>query len=146
MKKILTSMALLTMLLIIENVFAQEPGNNLGKSYFTISADDPGMMFIEKNDEGLYVYGSGEDGMFSLYYFKNDILIKEGLLVITDDGFAREFYDTMRETFYKKKGYKDIYMTEDKTIFYYSIFKVTLTYNTRNNGDHISYIEYEGTK
>ena len=146
MKKTFTLFALLILLLSNQYVFAQEPGNSLGKSYFEISKEDPEIMFIEKNDDGLYVYGSGDDGMFCLYYFKNDILVKEGLLVITDNGFAREFYDTMRETCYKRKDYKDLYISENKTVFYYSVFKITLTYNTKNNGEHIGYMEYEKTK
>ena len=106
----------------------QEPKNNLGKTYLSLSREWPGLSFLQKTEDGYNVYGTGEDGNFFVFYFKNEILKKECVIVESRDGFARQFYDSMRNSFYNSKNYKSVDWGEYMTTFYYSYFQIELFY------------------
>ena len=122
---------------------SQEPKNNLGKTYYSMSREWPDITFVERTDEGYNLYVTGEDGIYYFFYFKNEILKRETAIVESKDGFSRQFYDSTRKAFYDAGNYKNMDWGENQTVFYYSYFKITLSfYYSASDGVYVSAIEY----
>lgn len=142
MKKTFTLFALLTLLLASQPILAQEPGNNLGKSFATMKSDWPDMRFVEKS-EGIYdMYVSIDEGAYYMFFFQNNVLKKEALLLDSQDGFAKEYHDAVRNAFMKNKNYRKVDQDDGITIFYYSYFKISLLYEVLSDGTQRFIMEY----
>lgn len=122
---------------------SQEPRNNLGKTYLNMSREWPDMTFVERTEEGYNMYVAADDDIYYIFYFMNEILKRETAIVESKDGFARQYYDSLRKAFYNAKSYNNVDWGENQTVFYYSNFKISMYYYYSNSdGVYVSALEY----
>lgn len=108
MFKMIKSHRLILVTLILFSVqvsFARsnEPATNIGTSLSEMKMKFPELRYIgteEKGDE--YEDGYPEDGIGVFFYFKNNIVIEECMIVQSDDGFARQVFNSWVDGIYIK--------------------------------------------
>ena len=133
MKRILLIIAMVVGI-IPSLLFAQEPQNNLGKSYTQISQKFPGLKYDGESSEGTrYKYG---DEM--LFIFKDGRLVSENMYVEGDGYFPLDWYNSM-VTAFRKTNYRHIIEDDHSVIFIYSTFQIHIMYNRTQNWSVISY-------
>ena len=77
-----------------------EPGNNLGKSLSLMKQQFPELRFLKSDEKGdEYQDGYTEDGIGIFFYFKNNVVIEECMIVQSKDGFPRMWFDQMVDSF-----------------------------------------------
>ena len=77
-----------------------------------------------------------------MFFFQNNVLKKEALLLNSRDGFAKEYHDAVRSAFMKNKNYRKADQGDGITIFYYSYFKISLIYEVLSDGTQRFIMEY----
>lgn len=77
------------------NTYAQnEPNCNIGKSLTQMKKDFPELRFTKTDTKGdQYMDGYPQDGIGVFFYMKDDIVIEECMIVQSNDGFPRMWYD-----------------------------------------------------
>lgn len=135
---------LLALFLIVGFVsYAQEPGNNIGKSLSTMRQLFPELRYIKTDAKGaLYEDGYPQDGVTLFFYFRNNMVIEECMIIQTNDGFARAWYDEMVDSFIT--GYSPVCAVNGYDVhrFCYSSFMVHLIY-VSEGGTNTAMIIYE---
>ena len=122
-----------------------EPATNIGTSLSEMKKKFPKLHHIGTDELG-EVYEDGEyhseDGVSLRFYFKNDILIYESMMVVSNDGFAREAFNSwVDEIFIKHPGMcsKSSYNAKHTL---YSNFRLHIIFKTEK-GNNIAFIMYE---
>ena len=70
-----------------------EPGNNLGKSLSLMKQQFPELRFLKSDEKGdEYQDGYTEDGIGIFFYFKNNVVIEECMIVQSKDDFPRMWF------------------------------------------------------
>lgn len=132
----------------IEVSFAQntkkEPNNNLGKLLSELRIVFPNVKYIRTDSKGDF-YTDGEDpteGIGCFFYFKNNKVIEECMIIKSSDGFPRMWFDKMVDTFIT--NYSPGFGTSSYNAKHwcYSSFQVHLMYFTEN-GENTAMIVYE---
>ena len=80
-----------------------EPGNNLGKTLQELWLVFPNARYVS-TDFNVDYYTDGEDpseGVSCFFYWKNNRVVEEGMIVQSDDGFPKMTYDQFLNTFSK---------------------------------------------
>lgn len=133
MKKIIF---LLLFPLITLCAFAQEPGNNLGKSIAQIKQNFPNLIY-SRIDKGYEVYKSkGEDEDFTSFYFSNGRLVSEETFIFDDTSngnYINHLYSSLALKLlnFNGKVKRRRYSDSDITFFYFSDFIIKVA-NYRN--------------
>ena len=142
--------SLLVLSLILSmSLFAQSPGNNLGKSLAQIQQDFPNLKPLG-DDKGYKVYKSSADGDdFTSFYFSNGRLVGEYTYIFdySGSGYITDLYNSLLNRFakYGVKHKRSTSPSYDVTFFYFSNFIVKFAnYHTQLqiyyelNGLHIN--------
>lgn len=124
------------------NIVAQEPGNNLGKSYYQCYKEWGGSMYYIGNSEKGNEYIIHSDGMDIYFTFRNDRLVDELLLVASRNGFARQCYDNFRGTFVNESNYQKAEQYTNMVVLYYSYFKIEIAYMVNDAGEEQCWLHY----
>jgi hypothetical protein len=131
------------------SLFAQSPGNNLGKSLAQIQQDFPNLKPLG-DDKGYKVYKSSADGDdFTSFYFSNGRLVGEYTYIFdySGSGYITDLYNSLLNRFakYGVKHKRSTSPSYDVTFFYFSNFIVKFAnYHTQLqiyyelNGLHIN--------
>lgn len=126
MKRI--SLLLLLFILSI-SLFAQEPGNNLGKTISQIQQEFPNLAFL-RYDKGYQVYNSaGDDEDFTSFYFSNGRVVGEYTYIFeyaSDGRFITDLYISLINRFakYGARHNRSKSSSYDITYFYFPNFIV----------------------
>lgn len=117
------------------NTYAQnEPNCNIGKSLTQMKKDFPELRFTKTDTKGdQYMDGYPQDGIGVFFYMKDDIVIEECMIVQSNDGFPRMWYDKMVDSFVS--NYPPGFGTSgyNANHWCYSTFSVHLIYVSENN-------------
>ena len=75
-----------------------EPATNIGKSLIEMKVKFPELRFLEHTTNGdNYQDGYTKDGISIFFTFKGNRVISESLMVESNDGFAKEWYEELKE-------------------------------------------------
>ena len=93
---------LLTFLLMVFPFLAQgqtnEPACNIGKSLYTMKQIFPELRFVKSDAKGdQYEDGHTDNGIAIFFYFKDNKVVEECMIVQSNDGFARTWYNSMAD-------------------------------------------------
>ena len=129
--------SLLVLSLILSmSLFAQSPGNNLGKSLAQIQQGFPNLK-PQGDDKGYKVYKSSAEGDdFTVFYFSNGRLVGEYTYIFdySGSGYINELYSSLFNSF-AQKGAKHKRSTNsgyDITFFFFPDFTIKIAnYNTQ---------------
>lgn len=126
------------------SAYAQnKPGNNLGKSLYTMKKEFPELRYLRTDDKGdFYEDGYPEDGIAMFFYFKNNAVIEECMICESTDGFSKMWYDELWKTFSSKYSYAITENTYHSKIFDFKTFKIRLIFYSEN-GKNTALIVYE---
>jgi len=129
--------SLLVLSLILSmSLFAQSPGNNLGKSLAQIQQGFPNLK-PRGDDKGYKVYKSSAEGDdFTVFYFSNGRLVGEYTYIFdySGSGYINDLYSSLFNSF-AKKGARHKRSTNsgyDITFFFFPDFTIKIAnYNTQ---------------
>jgi len=123
-KHLFIILALLPML-----AFGQkEPGNNLGISLNELTKRFPDLVVWGYPSDGLQNYKSPQAN--ALFGYKNGKVVSEFILIEGNNGFERELYYKIVESFMSAGAHKSYLPANDGrgVILFYSYFKVYISY------------------
>ena len=89
-------------ILIISSAYAQtnEPGNNIGRTLSQMKQLFPELRYTKTDSKGTqYEDGYPQDGIATFFYFKNDRVVEECMIVQSNDGFPKVWFDQMVSSF-----------------------------------------------
>lgn len=88
--------------LILAYAYAQtnEPGNNIGRTLSQMKQLFPELRYTKTDSKGTqYEDGYPQDGIATFFYFKDNKVIEECMIVQSNDGFPRMWFDKMVDSF-----------------------------------------------
>ena len=88
--------------LILAYAYAQtnEPGNNIGRTLSQMKQLFPELRYTKTDSKGTqYEDGYPQDGIATFFYFKDNKVIEESMIVQSNDGFPRMWFDKMVDSF-----------------------------------------------
>lgn len=133
MKTIEHFFAVLCCLFITITAHAAEPQNNLGRSFNYMMSEWQDLRFINNNN-GREVWGVTEEGNSFIFTFENGVVVEECMMIESNDGFAREWYNAMLQSF-QKTSYRSLTRTSDGYTFHYSYFDIKVMYFSDYTGN-----------
>ena len=133
MKTIEHFFAVLCCLFITITAHAAEPQNNLGHSFNYMMSEWQDLRFINNNN-GREVWGVTEEGNSFIFTFENGVVVEECMMIESNDGFAREWYNAMLQSF-QKTSYRSLTRTSDGYTFHYSYFDIKVMYFSDYTGN-----------
>lgn len=131
--------------IILACVYAQtnEPGNNIGNSLTYMKQKFPELRYIKTDIKGeQYEDGYPQDGIATFFYFKDNKVIEECMIVQSDDGFPKMWYDKMVDTFITNYSYGFGTSSRYAKHWCFSTFQVHLIY-VSEKGTNTALIVYE---
>lgn len=123
--------------------YAQEPGNNIGSSLYSMKQKFPELRYLKTDTKGdEYEDGYPQDGIATFFYFKDNYVIEECMICQSDDGFSLEWYNSMVTAF--EKNYHNALGKNTQYVkqYVFSTFNVNLIY-VSENGKNTAMIVYE---
>ena len=94
--------SLLLLLVASIALFAQEPGNNLGKTLNSMKQQFPELRYIKTDQKGdQYEDGYPQDGIATFFYFRNNRVVEECMICQANDGFPLEWFQSLCKEFNK---------------------------------------------
>lgn len=140
MKKIIFS---LLFIFSVMSIWAQDPGSNIGKSFYVMKQDFPGLRYVKTTEKGmLYIDGEPQDGISMFFTFYDNKVVEECMIVQADNGFARLWFDKMVDSFISNTSPVCGVHGYNAHHFCYSAFKVHLIY-VSEKGTNTAMIVYE---
>lgn len=121
----------------------REPGNNIGKTLSVMKQKFPGLRYIKTESKGIeYEDGYPENGIATFFYFKNNKVVEECMIVQATDEFPKMWYDKMVDSFIS--NYTSGFGTDSPNAHHwcYSTFQVHLIYISEGE-KHTALIVYE---
>lgn len=120
-----------------------EPANNIGKSLFVMKQQFPELRYIKTDAKGSqYEDGYPQDGIALFFYFNDDIVVEECMIVQSGDGFPRMWFDQMADTFITNYPASFGVSGYNAKHWCYSTFQVHLIF-VSENGLNTALIIYE---
>ena len=132
-------------ILIISSAYAQtnEPGNNIGRTLSQMKQLFPELRYTKTDSKGTqYEDGYPQDGIATLFYFKNDRVVEECMIVQSNDGFPKVWFEQMVSSFIT--NYPPGFGTNSPIAYHwcYSTFQVHLIY-VSERGINTALLVYE---
>jgi hypothetical protein len=94
----------------------------------------PGMKpYGTSGDMLVYLDGDVSEGVFTKFFIKNKRVVKEQLIVRSDDGFAREWFNSMHDSLRDKGGWASGKWETNHREFDFRNFKIVLSYRSTAN-------------
>lgn len=133
MKRLITTV-FATLILACSYAQTNEPGNNIGRTLSQMKQLFPELRYIKTDSKGMqYEDGYPQDGIATFFYFKDNKVIEECMIVQSNDGFPRMWFDKMVDSFvtnyppgFGTSGYNAKHWC-------YSTFSVHLIFVSENN-------------
>lgn len=120
-----------------------EPGNNIGKSLSQMKQLFPALRYVKTDSKGTqYEDGYPQDGIAIFFYFKENHVVEECMIVQSNDRFPRMWFDTMVDTFVTNSQPGFGTSSYNATHWCFSTFQVHLIYFSEN-GTNTALIVYE---
>lgn len=124
-------------------VYAQEPGNNLGKSLTQMRQEFPELRYIKSDEKGQqYEDGYPEDGIAVFFYFNNNVVVEECMIVQSYNGFPKMWFEAMKDKFLSDFNPICGVNGSNRYVWCYSTFKIHLVY-FQDQGVNNAMIIYE---
>ena len=141
MKRIILAL-LIIFLTVSVNAQPSEPQNNIGKSLLQMKQSFPELRYIESDLKGdKYEDGYPQAGIAVFFYFKEDKVVEECMIVQSSDGFSHAWYEQMVDSFSKYSygfGTNSPYAKH----WVYSTFTIHIIY-VQENGSNTAMVFYE---
>lgn len=133
MKRLITTV-FATLILACSYAQTNEPGNNIGRTLSQMKQLFPELRYIKTDSKGMqYEDGYPQDGIATFFYFKDNKVIEECMIVQSNDEFPRMWFDKMVDSFvtnyppgFGTSGYNAKHWC-------YSTFSVHLIFVSENN-------------
>lgn len=133
MKRLITTV-FATLILACAYAQTNEPGNNIGRTLSQMKQLFPELRYTKTDSKGTqYEDGYPQDGIATFFYFKDNKVIEECMIVQSNDGFPRMWFDKMVDSFvtnyppgFGTSGYNAKHWC-------YSTFSVHLIFVSENN-------------
>lgn len=133
MKRLITTV-FATLILACAYAQTNEPGNNIGRTLSQMKQLFPELRYTKTDSKGTqYEDGYPQDGIATFFYFKDNKVIEECMIVQSNDGFPRMWFDKMVDSFvtnyppgFGTSGY-------DAKHWCYSTFSAHLIFVSENN-------------
>lgn len=133
MKRLITTV-FATLILACAYAQTNEPGNNIGRTLSQMKQLFPELRYTKTDSKGTqYEDGYPQDGIATFFYFKDNKVIEECMIVQSNDGFPRMWFDKMVDSFvtnyppgFGTSGYNAKHWC-------YSTFSVHLIFISENN-------------
>lgn len=133
MKRLITTI-FATLILACAYAQTNEPGNNIGRTLSQMKQLFPELRYTKTDSKGTqYEDGYPQDGIATFFYFKDNKVIEECMIVQSNDGFPRMWFDKMVDSFvtnyppgFGTSGYNAKHWC-------YSTFSVHLIFVSENN-------------
>lgn len=133
MKRFITTV-FATLILICAHAQTNEPGNNIGRTLSQMKQLFPELRYTKTDSKGTqYEDGYPQDGIATFFYFKDNKVIEECMIVQSNDGVPRMWFDKMVDSFvtnyppgFGTSGYNAKHWC-------YSTFSVHLIFVSENN-------------
>lgn len=127
-----------------ESLYSQnEPNTNLGKSLETMKKEFPELRYVKTDAKGdEYEDGYPEDGIATFFYFRNNNVIEECLICQSTDGFSKDWFNSMVNSFNRNFRSALKKNTPNEKEYFFSSFIVHLIY-VAENGKNTALIIYE---
>lgn len=136
------SFFLLLAFLTCLTLFAQEPGNNLGKSLSLMKKEFPELRYIKTDQKGeQYEDGFPQDGISMFFYFNNNVVIEECMICQSNDGFSLDWFRSLCKEFNKNWPSNLRTNTLTHKEFEFSYFLVDIIF-VSENGQNTALIVY----
>lgn len=122
--------------LILACAYAQtnEPGNNIGRTLSQMKQLFPELRYTKTDSKGIqYEDGYPQDGIATFFYFKDNKVIEECMIIQSNDGFPRMWFDKMVDSFVT--NYPPGFSTSGYNVKHwcYSTFTVHLIFVSEDN-------------
>lgn len=129
MKKVITLFLLLVSVFI---AYAQDkPGNNLGKSLYTMKQEFPELRYLSSDNAGdRYQDGYTEDGISFYFLLKNNTVTEECMICDSNDGFSQMWFNEMWKSFSSKWPYSVKVNKPYSKMFDFGTFKILMTFSS----------------
>ena len=133
MKRLITTV-FATLILACAYAQTNEPGNNIERTLSQMKQLFPELRYTKTDSKGTqYEDGYPQDGIATFFYFKDNKVIEECMIVQSNDGFPRMWFDKMVDSFvtnyppgFGTSGYNAKHWC-------YSTFSVHLIFVSENN-------------
>lgn len=143
MNTALKKFSLFILSLSISSAYAAEPGNNIGHSLSIMKAKFPELRYIGHDEKGdKYEDGYPQDGIAMYFYFKNNKVSEECMIVQSNDGFPKMWYNQMLDNILTKYPAGFGTMNSIAHHWCYSTFQLHLIY-IEEKGINTAMIVYE---
>lgn len=131
MKKLI---AIFILLISICAAYAQDnPGNNLGKSLYTMKQEFPELRYLGTDSYGdRYQDGYTEEGISFYFLLRNNAVVEECIICDSNDGFSQMWFSEMWKSFASKWPYSVKVDKPFSKMFDFSIFKILMTFSSEN--------------
>lgn len=131
MKKLI---AIFISLISVCAVYAQdEPGNNLGKSLYTMKQEFPEIRYLGTDASGdRYQDGYTEEGISFYFLLRNNVVVEECIICDSNDGFSQMWFSEMWKSFASKWPYSVKENKPFSKMFDFSTFKILMTFSSEN--------------
>lgn len=127
------------------NVTAQndEPKNNLRITLSQLKLRFPNLTYCKTDERGdLYSDGQPKDDAAVIYFhIKRNKVTEEAMIIQTNDGFPKDWYDKTVNAFLMKGGYIFSDVNENDVKLTYSYFDIYLIYKSER-GDNTALLVY----
>lgn len=132
MKK-LFSIFLLLMICTITTLAQDKPGNNLGKSLYTMKQEFPELRYLGSDENGdRYQDGYTEDGISFFFRLKNNQVVEECMICDSEDGFSQMWFEELWKSFSSKWPFAVKVNKPYSKIFDFGSFKILMTFSHEN--------------
>ena len=99
MKRLITTV-FTTLILVCVYAQTNEPENNIGRTLSQMKQLFPELRYTKTDSKGTqYEDGYPQDGIATFFYFKDNKVIEECMIVQSNDGFPRMWFDKMVDSF-----------------------------------------------
>ena len=99
MKRLITTV-FATLILACAYAQTNEPGNNIGRTLSQMKQLFPELRYTKTDSKGTqYEDGYPQDGIATFFYFKDNKVIEECMIVQSNDGFPKMWFDKMVDSF-----------------------------------------------
>lgn len=131
MKKLI---AIFISLISVCAAYAQDmPGNNLGKSLYTMKQEFPEIRYLGTDASGdRYQDGYTEEGISFYFLLRNNAVVEECIICDSNDGFSQMWFSEMWKSFASKWPYSVKVNKPFSKMFDFSTFKILMTFSSEN--------------
>lgn len=143
MKKITLIILLVALFTSFDSYAINEPATNIGNSLSYMKQKFPELRYIGSDAKGdQYEDGYPQDGIAVFFYFKNNRVVEECMIVQSYDGFARDIFQSWVDEFFIKRSGYCVKSSYNAKHILYSKFRLHILFFSEN-GTNTALLVYE---